>query len=241
MGVREETVALLQTGLTPAEIARHRGVTIQTIFGYLNEMVGRGQIRRSDILFSIPSETRTAIAAALKEDRSKNPSAVVGRLARRGVTVEEDAVVTVAQYGDARYALGDMYEDLYHIEVGLHRLIRSGLKAQFGPGEAGWWRKGVPLNIRRKCQERREEDEGNELPEPYCYTDLIDLREILKNNWAGLADFLHKEMRTQKKELLGDLVHLNEIRRAVMHPVRNTTLVETDFEFVRTLRRRMNF
>jgi Helix-turn-helix domain len=241
MGAREETIALLQTGLTPVQIARQRGVTIQTIFGYLNQMVGRNKIRRSDILFSIPIEIRAAIVAALKENRSKNPGAVAGRLARRGVIVDEDDVVTVLLYGDARYALGDMYEDLCHIEIGLHRLIRAGLEGQFGPGESGWWRKGVRLNIRRKCQERREEDEAIDLPEPYCYTDLIDLREILKDNWADLADFLPKEMRTQKRELLADLVRLNEIRRVVMHPVRNTTPSEADFEFVRTLRRRLNF
>jgi hypothetical protein len=196
---------------------------------------------RSDILFSLPCETRTAIVAALKENRSKNPAAVVGRLARHGVTVNEDDVITVLQYGDARYALGDMYEDLYHIEVGLHRLIRTGLEGRFGGGEAGWWRQGVRLNIRRKCQERREEDEAMDLPEPYCYTDLIDLREILKDNWADLADFLPKVVRTQKKEILADLIRLNEIRRAVMHPVRNTTPLEADFEFVRTLRRHLNF
>ncbi len=54
MGVREETLDMLRSGLSPKEIARQRGVSISTTLGYLDELVGRGELRRSDILFTVP-------------------------------------------------------------------------------------------------------------------------------------------------------------------------------------------
>ena len=88
------------------------------------------------------------------------------------------------------HALGDMYEDIRTIEVGLHKLIRRGLEEKFGSSESGWWREGVPLGVRKKCVERREEDDSKEWPQPYCYTDLIDLKTILDSNWGVLCDCL---------------------------------------------------
>ncbi len=240
MGAREETLVLIRDGLSPAEIARRRAVTIQTILGYLNEMVGRGKIKRSEILFSIPSETRATIVEALQQGSSHNPRAVVQRLSRRGVTVEEGDVVTVMQYGDARYARGDMYEYICDIEITLHEMVRHTLEGKFGKEEKGWWRQGIPEIIRKKCATRREEDA---LPcdSPFEYTDLIELSDIItkKGNWELFQGRLHRNYAGNGKELKRHLHRLNGIRNAVMHPVKERNWSEDDLQFVKDVRRRL--
>jgi hypothetical protein len=241
MGVREEVVAALKSGRSPGEIAGERGVTLSTVLGYLDQMVGRGRIRRSDILFSVPVDKRTAIAEKLKDGHSHNAAAVVARLARSGHSVDEDDVEVMLRYGDARHALGDIYEDIRLIEVGLHQLVRRALEKEHGSGELGWWRQGVPSRIRVKCQQRREEDEIETPPDPYCYTDLLDLREILKSKWNILSQHLPAQVAKDKNPLLDDLIRLNHIRRLVMHPVRGGEPTGDDFDFLHSLKERFGF
>jgi DNA-binding MarR family transcriptional regulator len=240
MGARDEALKLLREGLSPGQIARQQNVTLRTIVGYLNELVGRGQLRRSDIFFSVPIERRRQVLSVLDEGHSRNLLAVMTRLRRRGLEVDEDDAEVVLRYGDARYALGDMYEDLQTIEVELHRLLQSSLEQEYGPGETGWWRKGIPLKIRQTCQTRREEDD-EPAPEPYCYTDLIDLKEILNQKWAVLSRVLPHSAASNKQRLMNDLVRLNHIRRLVMHPVRGGSVSQEDFEFVHSLKQHLGF
>jgi hypothetical protein len=126
--------------------------------------------------------------------------------------------------------LGDMYELVRSVEVRLHDFIRQAFVAEFG--EEQWWRGGVPDNIRAECAALLEKD-PEPAEEPYRYTHLINLREILDKRWSILGKYLPKSLLNQKKDLLERLLRLNRIRNAVMHPVRNTVISEDDFEFVR--------
>lgn len=210
MGVREETLELLLQGNSPGKIARKKGVNIKTTLGYLNQMVGEGRVRRSDILLSIPAHQR------------QNPSAPY------------DKQVVLA-YGDASLLLGDIYEDVQFVETTLHLHIRRVLEMCYGKAEGGWWRKGVPESIRKQCQVRREEDENP--VDPYCYTDLIDLRTIIDKQWTVLKETLPNKFTSNKRQLVDNLTRLNQIRRIVMHPVRGGRPSEEDFDFLRALRR----
>ena len=241
MGIREEVLVMLKGGMKPGEIARERAVTLVTILGYLDQLVGRGLLRRSDILFSIPAETRQPILKKLSDGRSQSVPAIMGRLERMGVIVDQEDIIVIQKYHDARYALGEIYEDIRIIEIGLHSLIRTSLEEKFGSGELGWWRQGIPKEIRVKCQQRREEEEGDPAPEPYCYTDLIDLRTILDKQWAILTKYLARQVISDKQALLSDLIRLNQIRRMVMHPVRGGVPTEDDFEFLHSLKERLGF
>jgi hypothetical protein len=210
MGVRDETLALLQEGFDPIVIASKRGVSLNTTLAYLDQMVGEGRLRRSDILLSLPVERRLDPHGA--------------------------DIFLVGRYGDDESLLGDLYLDLRYIEVTLHQLIQEALMRDFGFDEGGWWRKGIPESIRKSCQVRREED-----PEPveaYCYTDLLDLWEIIEKKWTCCADCIPSEWR-DKPELKRELVRLNHLRRMVMHPVRGLVPKDDDFDFVRRLRRQL--
>lgn len=157
MAVREEVYKKLKNGMTPVEIARERGVTLNTILGYLDELVGRGWLRRSDILFTIPAEIRNPIIIKLIGKGSKSIRSIMNSLKRDGLKIEEGDIEVAIKYHDQKHALGDIYEDIRTIEVGVHQCIRTAFESEYGKEESGWWRKGIPFEIRRKCQERREE------------------------------------------------------------------------------------
>jgi hypothetical protein len=72
-------------------------------------------------------------------------------------------------------------------------------------------------------------------PEPYNYTHLIALREILDRKWGLLSKHFPPETAQNKKDLMDRLVQLNRIRNNVMHPVRGGMLTEEEFEFVYNL------
>jgi hypothetical protein len=205
MGRPHDVANLVRTGLTPAEIAAQLGVTVASVAGYLHRAVGEGLIRRSDIYFSVPGD-------------------------RRG----SDSTLQL-WYSDPVHALGDMYEDLRRIEITLHERIREALIREYGDGEAGWWRHGIPEGVRVKCQERRERDRDDPC-QPFSYSDLLDLDASLEEQWALLKD-LFPDYTANRKQLSKDLRRLNRIRNKVMHPVRGVVPDDDDFEFVRGLQR----
>lgn len=73
MGRKHEAVEWLRKGYSPSKIARQMGVTISTVMGYLYNQVGEGNIRRSDILFSINEEMRHTIETIVSESKTTTP------------------------------------------------------------------------------------------------------------------------------------------------------------------------
>lgn len=124
--------------------------------------------------------------------------------------------------------LGDMYEYIREIEVTLHEMIRKIFIATFTDD---WWRKGVPMNIRKDCAARKEED-----PEPveevFCYTTFINLRTIIEKQWKIFNLVLPPKLASNKKLLLQQLEKVNDIRNRVMHPVKTREFTEDEFCFI---------
>jgi len=238
MGVREDSLKMLREGLSPKEITRARGVNINTTLGYLDQLVGRGDLRRSDIFFSVPKDIRNAIPASLIKGRIMTIQEVSSLLKKRHINADPEDIIVVIKYGDSRHALGDMYEDVRAIETHLHELIREALIEKYGEGELEWWREGIPLSIRQNCQSRREEDE-DPVEDPYCYTDLLDLWHILDKQWNILKDALPDSFKVNRQGLRSSLLRLNLIRRQVMHPVRGVIPSEEDFEFIREFKEQL--
>src|SRR5581483_1130627 len=124
------------------------------------------------------------------------------------------------------------YELLRNVEVRLHTFVKQAFVLEYG--EENWWRSGVPDNIRAECAALLEKD-PEPAEEPYCYTHVISLREILDKRWSVLSKYMPDHLLNKKKELLERILRLNRIRNGVMHPVRKSVLTEDDFEFVRDL------
>jgi tetratricopeptide (TPR) repeat protein len=129
----------------------------------------------------------------------------------------------------------EAYESVAFIEERLHHFIRRRLGDAFGKEENQWWGQGVPLTIRQKCAQRREEDPRRK--PVYNYTDLIDLKEILDKNWKLFeTDFERVKGKAMgKKGFLDNLIRLNEVRKTVMHPVRSP-VTEEDLQFGQSMR-----
>lgn len=54
-----QTAELLKGGHEPAAISAQLGISVSSVFTYLDRAVGEGLIRRSDIYFSVPPEKRS--------------------------------------------------------------------------------------------------------------------------------------------------------------------------------------
>jgi len=209
----DEALAPLRQGLDPVQISNHMGITVTSVLDYLDRKIGAGELRRSDVYFSIPKDRRAAA-------RSRHYQEVVQR------------------YADAASAYGDMYDDIRRIETLLHKLVRERLEQTLGKEESGWWRLGIPEKVRVKCQERRERDE-EPCSEPYGYTDLLDLALVLEANWKHFTETLPRAFVENRRGLLVGLGRLNRVRNRVMHPVRAAPPTEEDFEFVREFKEKL--
>jgi hypothetical protein len=232
----EEAVRLLREGLPPSEIAARLNTSAADVMRHLCLKVGEGDLRRSDIVFSIDSRLRHAIEEIVAEKNVTSMRVIAGELRRRGFDTNRLDVRIYLRYRRARVVLGDLYELVRNIEVRLHRFIKEAFIQEYG--EEGWWRGGIPDRIRADCAAVRERD-----PEPaddaYCYTTLLNLREILDKQWSVLGPRLPKKIQSDKKEFLDALKRLNGIRNAVMHPVRSDRFTDDDFEFVRSLEQQL--
>ncbi len=238
---REATIlALVNEGRTPGEIARRLNQPLPDIFSVIDQLIGLGRLRCVDVLLTVPREHRRRVLTALLQEPEKPPPADLYRLmAADGDAVLLEDIEVFVRYGDAGRLLGEVYEHLRDIEVGLHRLIREAFIKEFGDGELGWWRQGIPRDVRIKTQSRREEDDAPQPSEPYGYTDLIDLRLILDRQWKILAPYLPPRVRGDRRLLLDELLRLNHLRRIIMHPVRGSLPTEDDLDFLHHMRKRL--
>jgi hypothetical protein len=232
MSKRDQACELLRQGNSPTQIAAKLRLRPYEVMNFLWTRIGEGGLRRSDIAFSLKRNIRRAIETAIAEIGSQSPIRICRELEKKGIHCSRFDVRMYLEYRRAPVVLGDMYEAVRNIEVRLHRFIKRVFIAEFGEEE--WWRGGVPDNIRAECAALREKD-PEPAPEPYNYTHLMGLREILDRKWSVLSRYLALEVTQNKKELMERLVQLNRIRNNVMHPVRGGMLTEEAFEFVYNL------
>lgn len=237
MGAREDTVRLLRAGNSPAQISRIRGVTIGTTLPYLEQMAGRGAIRVSEIYFAVPSDTRELVdkvqAQLPRKPREHSDGFVeMGPVLDAAPHLDPGDVQVCLRYGGVGRYVGDLYALLRELELTLHDLVKSKLQEQYGTALNGWWVQGVPLGVRQACVGRREEL-GVPDADAWTMSTFIHLRETVDKQWGPVFSrcFRHPAIES-KKQLLQDLLHVNEVRNAVMHPVRAFPLQEQHFDTV---------
>jgi predicted transcriptional regulator len=237
MARKDEAAHHLNAGNSPKQIATTMGITITSVEQYLYTKVGEGTIKRSDILFSIDSDTRRLIEDLIQQLGKTECNSIFGAARRKGHALDYDELKIYLRLRDARVSMGDMYELICRIEMELHDAIKTTLVERYGGGEKGWWREGVANEI-RKCQDLREDDK-EPAAEPFCYTTLVHLSKILEKQWALFAKALPDAVVNDKRKLLNELNKLNIIRNYVMHPVKGVPITEDDFIFVREFHKRI--
>jgi DGQHR domain-containing protein len=118
------------------------------------------------------------------------------------------------------------FETIQRIEQLLQSTVISELKNEFGEAEAKWFFGGVPKLIRKKIDDRINEEAGKKGGREESF-DLIDYRPIIIDNWELLGDLLgrgngNKEAKTKW------LVEVNELRKPVMHASKGVSLPITE-------------
>jgi len=225
---RHQAAELLRRGLPPSRIAREMKIPVGVVMAYLYRQVGEGELRRSDILFTLDNRAREQVEKLVEERGSTVPWRLRRWLKAAGVEVDPDDLEIYLKLRDARVDLGDMYELIRDLELTLHRFIRERLERQYGES---WWREGIPLHVREDCAVLNERD-AEPATELFCYTTIIHLLKIFDQNWTALCERLPGKLRSNKQEFLARLKRLNAIRNIVMHPVKALPLTEADFYFL---------
>jgi hypothetical protein len=201
---------------------------------YLLLQVAEGRLRRSEILLSIEPLKRQQYEEYISQSGSDDYWHLTNNCHKSRIARDEFRL-----YLECRWCKrGDIYEYISNIEVRLHNQIRSALEREFGNTEAGWWRRGVPPEIRTSCVEARERD-PEPAPEAFCYTTFIHLSTIIERMWNLLVPILPREFRADRPELLRNLRRLNQIRNAVMHPAKGLEPSDEDLRFVQFLHSRL--
>ena len=236
MARRNDAGRYLLKGMTPQQIGKHMGISIGSIRQYLCTLVGEGELYRSDIAFNISE--RSLIEKAI---RSGNIPIEAGRyntlrmasslhaiLRGEGHNIPHDLIQLYLVTRDPR---SDLYALICEIEILLHGFVKETLISVYGNN---WWQNGIPMQVRKDCQIRREEDSAP-INNPYHYTTFIDLKAIIDKKWAEFSAVLPKALITNKQETLQKLQRINDIRNRVMHPVKVMSEYEDDYRFVRKI------
>jgi len=230
MTVRREAAELIKAGLSPIEVAKAMAKEVEDLVQLLFWPVGEGELRLSDIYLSIPESRRQQYKETIERHAGKDQSSSEQDCRACGLSVGEFQL-----YAFSREALhNDMYGYLRDFEVGLHGLVRKVLERAYPLQDDAWWYKGVPVVIRTRCAQTREADSQH--LEPYAYTTLINLKEIIDANWATFLPSLPTEAASDKKGFFRKFDRLNDIRNGVMHPIKPIEITEGDFRFVREFR-----
>jgi hypothetical protein len=147
-------------------------------------------------------------------------------LLKRGHNIPRDLIELYLVTRDPR---PDLYALICEAEILLHGFIRQTLEVAY---KGGWWREGIPEQIRKSCQNRKEEDAAP-LDDPYYYTTFIELKLIIDKNWRSFSASFPKALGANKQATLEALQRINSIRNRVMHPVKIMSAYQDDHHFAR--------
>lgn len=84
-------------------------------------------------------------------------------------------------HSPSRDRAAEAFELVDHIERSFVEYMHRKLCATY----ADWWTDGIPVEIRKKCAQRCEE-EANKLPKS-AYLDLLDSKDVVEKNWQVFA------------------------------------------------------
>jgi DNA sulfur modification protein DndB len=130
---------------------------------------------------------------------------------------------------------------VYEVQKMISDDVISTLKKEFGDSEDGWWKMGVPTELRKKIAVSREEEKVSKDFEEYFV--LIDYEKIITKNWKLFENKYAFTKGGKRDEQLKWYYELNKLRNKIAHPERGVA-DEEDFNFiegvVEELRLRLN-
>lgn len=232
MGSRHQTVELLRQGLSITQIAKQRERAVSTVVQHIRLQLGEGQLSPAEVILSCPPERRAQLDQLHLKHQNHTYRTFEKHAQAQGFSREEAQL-----YFDVRRSAafrGDIYVMISDIELALHNLVSESLMDEFGPNEEQWWRLGVPATVRKSCVQAREDD-PNPVADPFCYTTFIHLSEIINSNWRVFQLIFPDKIVGSKKSLLSRLGKLNQLRNAVMHPVKRKAWSEGELQALKEM------
>ena len=118
------------------------------------------------------------------------------------------------------------FEEIQVIEQILQTTVLTELKSEFGKDEKDWWFNGVPKSVRKKVDDRIN-DEGGKKGGREQNFDLVDYREIVQDNW-GIFEAALARGKGSKENRTKWIVEVNELRKPVVHASRGVSLPITE-------------
>lgn len=118
------------------------------------------------------------------------------------------------------------FEVIRDIEKKLQQYIISELKSEFGESESEWFFNGVPKSVRKKVDDRINEEGGKKGGRSENF-DLIDYKEIIYDKWELFKPTFGKS-KSSKETSTKWIVEVNDIRKAVMHASKGVSLPITE-------------
>ena len=118
------------------------------------------------------------------------------------------------------------FEEINAIENVLQSTVLTELKNEFGADEKDWWFSSVPKAVRKKVDDRINEEGGKKGGREQNF-DLIDYRDVVVQNWTLFEATLARG-KGSKDNRTKWIVDVNELRKPVMHASRGVSLPVTE-------------
>jgi DNA sulfur modification protein DndB len=120
------------------------------------------------------------------------------------------------------------YELIKAIEQILQTTVLTELKDEFGTNEETWWFSGVPKEVRKKVDDRINDEAGKSGGREENF-DLIDYRNIINENWILFETALARG-KGKKEHRTKWIVEVNDLRKRVVHASKGQSLPITEEE-----------
>jgi hypothetical protein len=250
MGQTNLILNLLFEGLRPSKIAAACGVTVDEVTGEIIKAIQERRVQRSQVLATLKEwENEIAVWFPMwkQKPQARSLKFIYGMLKESnlaGFDLDIEEVKLCLLCLEKSFTEGEIYEALCEIERTLHTKIRLILIENYGAEEKGWWRQGVPLDVRQYCVELREKDDNSLSDPPYNFTTLGHLLKILQHNknpnhFKTRLPLSANGKALEIRAVCDDLIRLAKIRNTVMHPIRASPPSEAEFFFVKEMRTKL--
>lgn len=234
MGRPLDCAELIHQGLSPSRISEKLGISPSSVIQYLYVAIGKELIYLSDIVLTIPFNTRSAIEKILAENMTDNILVVYEELKNLINTdiSQEEVKFYLRHRGNI---IGDLYFFLSDLERTLHSLVKTVLRRHFQETADSWWEKGVSERIKVNCVGFAKNKVLN-AEEYYNYTTFNEIRVIINDNWSIFKDHLPEPYASNMQFTMTNIAKANAIRNDVMHPVRGHYPSDEEFKTVKKIR-----
>jgi hypothetical protein len=119
------------------------------------------------------------------------------------------------------------FDEIQIIEKILQATVLSELKSEFGDQETEWFFGGVPKGVRKKVDDRINEQGGKSGGREENF-DVIHYREIVSENWDLFEKILGRGEKGSKDKRTKWIHDVNELRQKVVHASKGQSLPITE-------------